>query len=140
MSLLCLLKGHDWNYCTCKRCKKYRGSDHHYKKINRCVKECTVCGKKVISHDWSSVTPCLTVCKQCGESEIHHKVGEKVDSDYDVSKDLYYDEYKCSRCGRKFRNYSAYGGVNIGEEVPLGTYCIVDPADIADLEALKRKK
>lgn len=89
---VCLLNGHDWLGCECKRCGATRDQGHKFQPVNgkmgTCVKKCTVCGKtksehqyqliegkceqkclicdktKEIPHDWSGAK-----CKRCGELE-----------------------------------------------------------------------
>lgn len=87
---VCLLSGHDWFGCECKRCGATRDQGHQFQPVNgkmgTCIKKCTVCGKtknehhyqliegkceqkclicdkiKEIPHDWNGAK-----CKRCGE-------------------------------------------------------------------------
>lgn len=133
MNLICKLRGHDWEYCTCKRCKAKRESDHHFQQLSHCREVCSKCGLERTVHDWENITSCLFVCKKCNDVEIRHQVGKLVDTNYDSFSDYYNDDYVCSRCGRKFRSFR-FTDVKIGDEFALGTACILDPRDTEDFD------
>ncbi len=88
MNATCLLKGHDWNGCTCARCGEVRDEGHVF---DHCGEACRICGRKM-DHDWievfketvgpneygcvENVTTILYECRRCG------KLRKQVESDF----------------------------------------------------------
>lgn len=139
MGFLCNLGGHKWDGCVCKRCgeKNFAAppEDHAWEKTGDCKKKCTRCGAKRDEHNWEKITDCLVLCADCGKKQISHMVGEQISSGYDSRQDLYYTDYTCGRCGRKFRNFDGHVKVAPGDERQLGTACIIDEKDAQDMKA-----
>jgi len=63
MGLICKISGHKWNGCTCTRCDITRDEGHHWiNEAGKCVKVCTICGKKrAVPHTWNGCK-----CAVCG--------------------------------------------------------------------------
>lgn len=55
----CLLSGHDWFGCKCKRCGITRNEGHQFQqdesKKGKCVLKCTVCGKTKEEHSYQPI-------------------------------------------------------------------------------------
>ena len=82
MNITCMLKGHDWDHCRCKRCGKLRNSHHA---VECCGEVCRICGK-TIDHDWEAVKR-----ENCGPMDY--------DSASRPVNDFIVTLYKCKNCG-----------------------------------------
>lgn len=70
MGLTCILKGHDWDGCICRRCKKHRDREH--KPVDEIIDLCDACNRYhyMDCGDCGGGTETRTYCAVCGES-IH---------------------------------------------------------------------
>lgn len=73
----CLLSGHDWFGCKCKRCGITRNEGHQFQqdesKKGKCVLKCTVCGKTKEEHSYQPIEgKCEKKCSLCGKIKEEH--------------------------------------------------------------------
>jgi hypothetical protein len=86
---VCLLNGHDWFGCECKRCGATRDQGHQFQPVDgkkgTCVKKCKVCGKTKKEHHYQLIEgKCEQKCLICDKiEEIPHD----------------WKGAKCKRCG-----------------------------------------
>jgi len=68
MRLLCFVRGHEWNGCTCIRCGHVNNDNHNFISVpDKCTTVCSICGKEGgVEHDWDGCT-----CKKCGSKRYH---------------------------------------------------------------------
>lgn len=86
---VCLLSGHNWLGCKCKRCGATRDQGHQFQPVEgkegTCVKKCTVCGETKKEHQFQLIEgKCEQKCLICDEIE-------EVPHDWNGAK--------CKRCG-----------------------------------------
>ena len=88
MNIICILRGHKWNGCTCTRCGEVRDEQH---RPDKCGETCQICGR-VVQHRWNvvheetvgpneygcveNVTTTIFKCAKCG------KLRKEVRSDF----------------------------------------------------------
>lgn len=102
---------HNWNGCTCTKCKKNRKKKH---KWDRC--KCTVCNERRNLHEWDGC-----ICKICGMGRKSwdnnyvlqlndHKINDKCVCEKCKKHFHEWDGCVCSKCGCS--NYLYYDRYN----------------------------
>jgi len=66
MKLVCKVKGHQWNGCTCIKCGANLDRNHNFVSVpDKCETVCSICGKAgKTQHDWDG-----EICAKCGYSK-----------------------------------------------------------------------
>ena len=91
MNIVCLVKGHEWNGCTCTRCGKVRNEQHN---VPGCAGECRICGQ-MIDHDWEAVSSSVV------EEATYDSAGRP-------ASDIVETVYRCRRCGKEKTGRTGY--------------------------------
>ncbi len=89
MNITCLLKGHQWNGCTCVRCGEVRDEGHDVtgNTADGCTGTCRICGR-MIDHDWEAVS------SYTAEEDTYDSAGRP-------ASDITETVYRCRRCGKE---------------------------------------
>ena len=89
MNLICIIKGHQWDGCTCTRCGTVRNEQHDVSgcTADGCSGTCRICGQ-LIDHDWEAVSSVVV------EEGTYDSTGRS-------ASDITETVYRCRRCGKE---------------------------------------
>lgn len=76
--ILCLLFGHAWQHCACRRCGHPRDTDHDWQLVpgESCKLKCSVCGMPHANHQFNEIG----LCRVCGAPKSTALGGEPYDT------------------------------------------------------------